>query len=468
MMTAVLWWIISSLHTAAATGGIIAPSTANRPIPQTPPNFSTSSRGNPVQAVTVAQLTNLVLENQYLDLEGALKASADIPPVARAFFEGVLANRENRTTDSLRELELALADYAEPLAPDLQTIALRTLADNYTKAFRYGDAADTYSRLLKINNSSLTESDRKILDGSRQTMELLRNAPLQTVVFHSPFQLPTKQNALGLAEVQLSVGGQQQSWILDTWAGQSLVTVSLAHRLGLTVTQATAPLAGPGGKIVSAHAAVIPELKVGTATFRHMAVLVVEDQDFYIPQAKFQFNAILGYPALSALGSVTLYSDGGLGARKPLASEKLRGSQMMVAGLTPLVAVTIEHARRLFLLDTGTQRTYLCERYWQEHKNELVGQQPHDLRIGGEQAVPAYTAGSVAIDVGGVPVTLKSVSVLSKPTATGGDNYYGVLGQDVMKLFGSCTLDFHDMRYVCKRGAAPVKKAGGDADDDDD
>jgi hypothetical protein len=471
MMIAALWLTVSSLHAvpAATLAPAKAETAANADVSQTTSgSLAQETAKRTPQKYTVYQLTDLVVQKQYLELDAALKTSPDIPAASRAFFEGVLANRENRITDSLRELELALADTAVPVAGNLQTIGFRTLADDYVKSFRYGDAADAYARLLKRKDSSLTDADRKDIDGSRQAMESLRNAPPQTVVFHSAFMISTKKNALGLAEVPVTVGGHAESWILDTGANMTLVTSSVAHRMGLTLSQETAPLAGLAGKVVSAHTAVIPELRIGTAVFRNVAVLVVDDKDFYVPEAKFQFQGILGYPALSALGSATLYNAGGFGARIPPASDKLRGSQMMMEELTPLVAVKIGNARRLFLLDTGTNRTYLTERYLQEHTSEFAGQPTHNMGIGaagGSITVPAYTARSMAITAGGVQVTLKDVSILSKPAGTGADYFYGTLGQDVLNMFKSCSLDFRYMRYICTLNAA-ASKSGADRDDD--
>lgn len=426
--------------------------------------------GEPAGKYTVSQLTGLLVQKQYLELDAALKGGPNIPAVSRAFLEGVLANRENRITDSLRELELALADTAAPPAPNLLNIALDALADDYMKSYRYGDAADAYARLLARKDSSLTDAERKDIEGSRQTMELLRSAPSQTMVFHTAFTIPTKKNALGLAEAQGTAGGRHQSWILDTGANMSLVTASEARRMELTPSQGTTPLMGVAGGLVSAHTAVIPELQMGTATFRHVPVLVVEDKDFYIPEAKFQFYAILGYPMLSALGSITLHSNGGFGARNPPRSNKLRGSQMMMEELAPLVVVTIGKDRRLFLLDTGMSRTYLTERYWQEHKSEFPGQPTRNMGIGGAGGhitVPAYTARRVAITAGGVHLMLKDAAILTKPTGTNADYFYGVLGQDTLNLFTSCTLDFRNMRYICAKDTTAPRKSDDKEDDDD-
>lgn len=418
----------------------------------------------------VSQLTDLLVEQQYLALEDLLNASPNIPPVQRAFFEGVLANRENRIADSSTDLELALKDQTHALAPVEETIALRTLADNYIKSFRYGDAADTYARLLRRPDSLLPQAERNDLDGTRRLMELLQSVPAQTVSVSGAFMISTKKNAIGLAEIPVTIGGRQESWILDTGANLSLVTSSEAQELGLTISQGTAPMSGLGGGHASAHAAVIPELKVGTATFRHVAVLVVDDKDFYIAGAKFQVRAILGYPALSALGSITLYDDGRFGAGPAPTGGKNPGSQMLMEELAPLVAVTIQDTQRLFLLDTGTASTYLTERYWRDHRGEFAGQETHKVTIsgaGGSQELPAYTAKNVAMSVGGVHLTLQSVSVLGRSAGISADYFYGTLGQNVLRMFSSCTLDFDSMRYTCVRDASKANQSDADKDDDD-
>jgi hypothetical protein len=69
------------------------------------------------------------------------------PGSERDYFAGVLANRSGRIDDSILLLNRALPNLRESQAKRA-AIALKALADDYNKSFRYADAARTYDDLL--------------------------------------------------------------------------------------------------------------------------------------------------------------------------------------------------------------------------------------------------------------------------------------------------------------------------------
>jgi len=62
------------------------------------------------------------------------------PGSERDYFAGVMANRTGHVEDSIRLLNSALPAIRES-QPARAAIALEALADDYTKTFRYSDAA---------------------------------------------------------------------------------------------------------------------------------------------------------------------------------------------------------------------------------------------------------------------------------------------------------------------------------------
>ena len=69
------------------------------------------------------------------------------------------------------------------------------------------------------------------------------------------------------------------------------------------------------GAVANCHLAVIPSIRFERTELRNVAVLVIDDKDFYVGPAHFQMEAILGYPALAALGRITFHADGRFEAR---------------------------------------------------------------------------------------------------------------------------------------------------------
>jgi hypothetical protein len=81
------------------------------------------------------------------------------PGPERDFFAGVLANWNGRVDDSILLLNRALPGIRES-QPKRAALALETLADDYTKSFRYTDAARTYDHLLAHFAGQLDRGER--------------------------------------------------------------------------------------------------------------------------------------------------------------------------------------------------------------------------------------------------------------------------------------------------------------------
>ncbi len=147
-----------------------------------------------------------------------------------------MANRRNRVAESIQILE--------PLVPSLsatnaerEVIALSTLADDYEKAFRYSDAANTYGLLERRFGSSMDDEERQRVSREAARWSLLRGAPPQSAEVKVPFTVPITRDKVGLLEVSAEFGRFHESLILDTGANLSAISFSLAQRLGLKLSE---------------------------------------------------------------------------------------------------------------------------------------------------------------------------------------------------------------------------------------
>src|SRR5439155_2220253 len=100
----------------------------------------------------------------------------------------------------------------EPLVPGLLVsdprrgeIALCTIADDYAKNFRYGDAARVYSEASRVTKQQNQDST---CDAAREASRwaLLDNAPVQTVTSKGEFTIVGKWDSIGLFQVPLTAG----------------------------------------------------------------------------------------------------------------------------------------------------------------------------------------------------------------------------------------------------------------------
>lgn len=173
------------------------------------------------------------------DLETRLRSMQ--PGVERDYFAGVFANRTGRSEDSIHLLNSALPALRES-QPMRAAIALEALADDYTKIFRYSDAACAYDDLL----THFAKYSEWLPTEDSGIVHLLQAAPAQTITWQGPMRLKTERNPLGSRNAELTASGVRGLWLLDTGSTMSLVSRSFAQRLGLKPLPGSAQM-GAGG-----------------------------------------------------------------------------------------------------------------------------------------------------------------------------------------------------------------------------
>jgi predicted aspartyl protease len=402
---------------------------------------------------TPQALYQLVQQKDYLGLQSALAANRNLATVDSAVLKAVLANRKNQVADSIQLIEPLVptlaVDYSQRTA-----IALCTLADDYARSFRYGSAADTYRLLSRLPGyQPNTANCRAELEASR--WELLRNAAPQTSSVSAPFNLQATRTPLGL-EVPVSVANVSDEWLVDTGANISAITRSVAERLGLELSTAASTAQGSSGLSVPVHTAVIPELQLGLATVRNVAVLVFEDKDLDFSQLPFEMHGSIGLPVLQSLGAITIHSNGMIGVQEPLNSAPAVASNLYMERLTLLLEVSLAGQPELLTLDTGASGTFLSSHYYQQHLAKFAAVEQTIVEVagaGGSLNIPAIMLSDVKMNVGGACASFTRLPMFTQSTGLD-DELSGNMGQSTIRHFASYTLDFRTMTFTAESSSA--------------
>ncbi len=406
-------------------------------------------------------LDQLLQQRHYLELESALTSTSNLSPLDRSFFEGVMANRRNRVADSIRTLEPLLPSLSVT-NPERAIVALSTLADDYEKTFRYADAANAYAQLETRFGSSMSESERRRARTEAARWNLLRGAPPQSVEVARPFTVPITRDRVGLPEVTVDLGSVRESLILDTGANLSAISLSLAHRLGLKLSSSVATSRGIAGPRMTVHTAVIPELRLGEAKLRNVAVIVIDDKNLMIPGLQYRIPGSIGFPVLSALGKITFFADGRLGVDSLTGVASTVGESLFMQRLTLIVPAAVGGAERLFVIDTGSQGSFFTAQYYSEHKNDFTSQPIDSVDLagaGGMRTYAAYFTGKLNIKMGGACVQAKEIPVITETRGVPDDKFYGNIGQRILGQFKSYTFDFQNMSFSAEGDSCPATEA---------
>jgi hypothetical protein len=229
---------------------------------------------------------------------------------------------------------------------------------------------------------------------------------------------------------------------------------------------------------------VVPRFTIGgRLTLRNMMAFVYEDEDYVFPGSGYRVEGVLGYPALAAIGSLTITSDAtiqvrpakqiGTPAKDDLLTDGapfyLDGGQVIVA--LKRVQTLGDHTappdaeagsgtssspndERMYAIDAGGQQTYLTSRYYDEHTGDFTGQKMQLFTLPGAQNFapqPAYVADTAPLVVGANTAHIHFVQVLTQPLGSAPlDDVYGMLGVDALDQLAAYTFDYRTMQFAVK------------------
>jgi hypothetical protein len=410
-----------------------------------------------------ARLRNLLADHQFLQIESQLDT---LPPAEGQFYKGILANRGNDPKTSIQLLE-PLVDQVTAAGDKKQEKLLRkALAEDYLREGDWTKAAKAYQTLASRLETQLSPDERDEIEMPLKLLPLAAANPAMTVEPCDPFVLQVSKNPLGLTDIPVFVDARPHTWMLDPTAPFNLIARSLAKEAGLKVSDEAATIHTLTGRPVQVHVTVIPRFTIGgRLTLRNMTAFVYEDADYFFEESHYRVQGVLGYPALSALGSLTITADATIEVRPatqiqtPEKDDRLTtgarffldGDQLIVALGNPGSNAGTAGQERMFAVDAGGQQTYLTSRYYDEHAADFAGQKMELFAIPGSESLPpqpAYVAETVPLLVGAATVPVHYVQVLTQPVGSAAlDDVYGVLGVDALDQLKSYTFDYRSMRF---------------------
>jgi hypothetical protein len=410
------------------------------------------------------RLTTLLGDHQFLQMQEMLNAqenssdSADtnaaqkLSSGQKQLFRGVLANRENKPEESIRQLEPLLETLPLNTPASEEKLLRKTLAEDYLRSGNLTKAAKAYQALDARLGTTLTSDEKDELELPLKLLPLAAGNPPMTVEPGEAFALPFDRDLLGLIDVPVFVDAQSHDWMMDPTAPFNLICHTTAKEVGLRLSADSAIVHTITGKPMRVHATLIPRFTLGTVTYRNMTAFVFEDADYYFPRTGYQVRGVLGYPAVSALGSLKVTADARIEVQPGAKGEKLTtGAPFFLDGDRVIVALGKAGEERMFAIDAGGQQTFLTSRYFAEHAADFENKKMLLMAMPGAEnkpPAPAYVADAVTLLVGDTPMHFHYMQVLPEPLGQAAvDDTYGTLGMDALDELKSYTFDYRTMRF---------------------
>jgi hypothetical protein len=403
-----------------------------------------------------ARAQGLLMDHQYFRMEQELDK---LTPEQAQLYRGILANRNNNLKQSIHLLE-PLADQLVTSGDAVHEKLLRkALAEDYLRLGDWDKAAKAYQTFATRMQGKLSADEQDEIELPLKLLPLAVANPPMTVDASDPFVLQVSKNPLGLTDLPVFVDARPHSWMLDPTSPFNLISRTLAREAGLKVSEDAVTIHTLTGKPMQVRVAVIPRFTIGgRLTLRNMTAFVFEDADYQFKNSHYQVQGVLGYPALMALGSLTITADSTIEVRpdKQITPEANKspatdGARFFLDGDQVIVALGASGNERMFAVDAGGQQTYLTSRYLEEHSCDFAGQKMQLFTIPGAQNIPpqpAYQAETIPLQVGSTVINLHYVQVFGQPLGwVALDDIYGVLGTDALDQLRTYTFDYRTMRF---------------------
>ncbi len=251
-----------------------------------------------------ARLQNLLADHQYSRVQAEL---AQLPPQLAQLYRGVLANRSNDLKTSIQLLEPLVAQVTAGGDIAHEKLLREALAEDYLRSGDWAKAAAAYSALESRLSAQLSSDEQASIELPVKLLPLAKDNPPMTVDPCEPFTMQASEDPLGLLDIPVFVDADSKSWMLDPTAPFNLMDRATAREVGVKISDRVR-------HHPHAHRPPHPGAHGCDSALHHRRPAHPAQHDglrlrrcgLPLPAHQYQVKGVLGYPALAALGSITI------------------------------------------------------------------------------------------------------------------------------------------------------------------
>lgn len=380
-------------------------------------------------------------------VEALLRNPSGLSAAQVALLDGAAAAMRFDDEAAVGALTRALGANGMPAQTRRQALSL--LGGVQLRANNYAAAARAFDEALALADPTQSADARQSQKQARDVAFALRGEAPQT---HEPLRAGAAAIVRDIADLARSLGrvnGVEQEFVLDTGAGYSTISRSTAARLKVRILPDQIAVGSATAKAVPAQLAIGDKVEIAGNTFHNVVFLVMADEALSFPAAKYQIDAILGFPVLARLGRIEFAREGAGEVFRVAASSAPGGAvrDLYLDVLRPMAIVEVAGAGRVrMLLDSGARRSSLNGLFAADYPAAVRNAPTETQTIGGAGAIRTLEVRvlrDVTVLADGRPRRVERLSVSGEKKGE-----HGTLGQDVLRAEGGFALDFNTMDFV--------------------
>lgn len=361
------------------------------------------------------------------------------------FYKAVFANVCNQPALSNNYLDEYVAKVKQP--PALISFEYWTVRnDNYVKLFDYKNASVTAEKLLKDYKHKYKKNDYVEEQHAARIWKSLINEEPQTLIRKGKVIIPMKRDIAGLINVKVSDNDTDTSFVLDTGAGISSITESLAQKMNLKIMPDTGIKVGGFSNIYNpVRIGIAEELKIGDITVYNEPFLIFQDEAFSFAGGAYKINGIIGFPIAKAMGTITITPDH-LEIDDVPAADSAREKNLFIELLRPVLFLKYKGKTEPYNFDTGAGASQFSKKFYEVYGKELEKTGKYETRAdagaGGVRKHRSLIVKNVTFQLGDQEIIFPELDIDIENYHVSGKELYGNLGQDLLKQYKRVTISF--------------------------
>jgi hypothetical protein len=385
-------------------------------------------------APNIEDLQRLYDNHEWFKLNAAVRRGP-VPLFFRAAMECALNQTdacERDTSDVIRTNPGTNVEYE----------AHSLLESLYLRQGKYQHALkETESILILRPNDAAAQNSSALLKAASAS-------PEQQIAHFAPANVPWADPGKSLT-IPISVDGKPVKYPFDTGANLSVISDGDAKRLGLVVHDANLNVAGSAGQQGRFRIASAGHLQIGDLDVENVAFLV-------FPAGQPPFDAsppleqgLIGLPPLLAAKQLSWSPSAGLSLGAGHQENENIPPNIVFDGANIIASAVFQHATVMFLVDSGSEWTFMYPRFAKDHDAYLNAhgtKTKHKfMGFGGEVNADVLRLPELSFVIGRNTDRIPNVNVLLQYTDQNSKLFDGTIGQDTMLGPRSFDIDFDTM-----------------------
>ncbi len=396
----------------------------------------------------------LLDNNKYFELAEKLEQKGSkLTNKEQLYYQAHCNNAFNDIDNSEKNINLLFDKYKTELTDKEKANLLEVRIRNYIRTFRYKKTVKTCQELIK-NYSQVLDSTK--LNHYKKAID--ENSALESVepskVFKPQNNIEIKSyrhNILTFTMIPIQYGAIKEDFLFDTGAELSVITKTMANKLGLKLIKAKVNVeSSTGQKTEGTHYAIADSLYIGDVLLTNVVFLVMPL--FSIPELDFHLHGIIGSPQIMQLGEVKIRKNGSmlLSNNKKTKSKNIFFSSL--DGLYPVVQVINDNNRLSLIFDSGANKSDLSVNYYKRFKEMIESKgkvsEVSESGVAGSMTKKSYELSNFKFKIKKHENTLTKINVLTEQEDD--FEFDGTIGQDMLLKYDEVTVNLNKMYIEMK------------------